>query len=147
MSMINKMKNFFMPQDDYDEEEEYEEVEQRVEPIQRQRTSTPAAMPSKVVPLNASQNHNKMEILNFTMKNYEMTGEICSYIKSRKPVIVNMQQLTPGEVQRAVDYLTGACYALSGSVERIADNIFVFAPEDINISPENIKQKNIWPNA
>jgi cell division inhibitor SepF len=139
-AMMTKMKDFFMPQDEYEEEE----IEVEREPVQKPRVSfAQPIQSSKVLPLNQNA---QMEILNFTMSSYEMTGEVSSYIKNRKPIIVNMQKLSPSEIQRAVDFLTGACYALDGTVERVGDNhIFIFAPQNVNISPEHIKQKNIWP--
>lgn len=143
-TMMNKMKDFFMPQDEYDEEE-LEEMEQR--PEQKPRQVMQPVMPQatgRVVPMGNAV--GKQEILNLTMSSYDMTGEISNYIKARKPIVVNMQQLDKMEVQRAVDYLTGACYALNGTVEKVADNIFIFAPEHISVSPEQIKQKNIWPS-
>lgn len=143
-SMMNKMKDFFMPQDEYDEEE-IEEMEQRQEIKPRQvMQPVPHQSSSRVVPMNNQV--GKQEILNLTMSTYDMTGEISNYIKARKPIVVNMQELDKLEVQRAVDYLTGACYALNGSVEKVADNIFIFAPEHINVSPEQVKQKTIWPS-
>lgn len=142
-SMMTKMKDFFMPQDEFEEEEEGQEPEVKQEPIPKHRLVSQGAIQPKTLQVNPS---GQLEILNFTMSNYDMTGEVCAYIKNRKPVIVNMQKLTPAEVQRAVDYLTGACYALNGTVERVGENnIFIFAPEHVNISPEQIKQKNIWP--
>ena len=146
---MNKMKDFLMPQDEYDDDEdELEEVEVvRQEPIvPKHRQPMPSSVPQpKLVAVGGAQN-SRMDILNFTMSNYEMTGEVFNYIKNRKPIIVNMQPLNAADVQRAVDYLTGACYALNGAVEKVADNIFVFAPENVNLSPETLKQKNTWPH-
>ena len=144
--IMTRMKDMIMSNVDFeDEDEEFEEVEHKVESIPRPRQPLPMPQAqTKLTPItNAVQ--DKMEILNFTMSNYEMTGEVAAYIKNKKPIIVNMKNLTPGEVQRAVDYLTGACYALNGSVECITDQIYIFAPESVNITPEVIKQKNIWP--
>lgn len=144
-SMMNKMKEFFNPQDEYDEDELEEMEAQRAEVKPRQviQPVPQQQQPSRVVPMGSSV--GKQEILNLTMSSYDMTGEISNYIKARKPIVVNMQELNKLEVQRAVDYLTGACYALNGSVEKVAENIFIFAPEHINVSPEQVKQKNIWP--
>lgn len=144
--LMSKFKSIFAPEDEFDEEE-YEDLEPEEEvqshaPVHTSHTITPMSMP-KVVSLNNQP--NKMEILNFTMLSYEMTGEICGYIKNRKPIIVNMEKLTPHEMQRAVDYLTGACFALNGSVEKVTDNIFIFAPDNVNINPEKIKQRNGFP--
>lgn len=140
---MSRIKNIFSPEDEYDEEE-YEEVEQEEtnhHGLVHQVTALPVSGP-KVVSLNQP---SRMEILNFNMLSYDTTGEICNYIKNRKPIIVNMEKLAPHEMQRAVDYLTGACYALNGSVEKVTDNIFIFAPEHVNINPEKIKQRSIFP--
>ena len=147
---MSKFKNIFVPEDEYDDED-YVETEPEEELPQRSASHAshtghstypaPMAVP-KVVSLNQP---NRMELLNFTMLSYDMTGEICGYIKNRKPIIVNMEKLAPHEMQRAVDYLTGACFALNGSVEKVTDNIFIFAPEHVNINPEKLKQKNNFP--
>ena len=144
---MSRFKNIFVPEDEYDEED-YEEMEQEEEVapsrsvVHTSHPVAPMAMP-KVVSLNNQP--NRMEILNFTMLSYDMTGEICSYIKNRKPIIVNMEKLDAHEMQRAVDYLTGACFALNGTVEKVTDNIFIFAPEHVNINPEKVKQRNGFP--
>lgn len=141
---MSKFKNIFVPEDEYDEDD-YEEMEEEEEAPKHASSHTvhpaPIAVP-KVVSLNQP---NRMEILNFTMLSYDMTGEICGYIKNKKPIIVNMEKLAPHEMQRAVDYLTGACFALNGSVEKVTDNIFIFAPEHVNINPEKIKQRSGFP--
>ncbi|WP_069997599.1 cell division protein SepF [Cellulosilyticum sp. I15G10I2] len=139
-SFMSKLRNIFSPQDEYDDDE-LEDMPRESEPINRNIGHTPPISPAKVVSINQS---NKMEILNFTMLSYDMTGEICSYIKAKKPIIVNMEKIDQHEMQRAVDYLTGASCALNGSVEKITENIFIFAPEHIHINPEKLKQKNIF---
>lgn len=148
-TFMNKMKDFIGLSEDFeDEEEDYEETQPIQESVARPRQTSNLSIPAgqpRLAPVTPAPTKEKMEILNFTMSNYEMTGEVATYIKNRKPIIVNMKNLTPGEVQRAVDYLTGACYALNGTVECITEQIYIFAPESINITPEAIKQKNVWP--
>ena len=54
--------------------------------------------------------------------------------------------------KKIFDFLSGATYALSGNVQKVASNIFIFAPEnvDINSSVEhkgfdfNQPQKKKW---
>nr|WP_307989465.1 cell division protein SepF [uncultured Niameybacter sp.] len=148
-ALMTRMKDLLGFNEDFeDEEDDYEETQQIQEPAPRPRPASTLSMPPsqpRLAPVTPAPTKDKMEILNFTMSNYEMTGEVATYIKNRKPIIVNMKNLTPGEVQRAVDYLTGACYALNGTVECITEQIYIFAPESVNITPEAIKQKNVWP--
>lgn len=142
---MSKFKNIFVPEEEYDEDE-YEEMEQeQQESVTRTVSNTVHPAPMSVPKVVSLSQPNKMELLNFTMLSYDMTGEICGYIKNRKPIIVNMEKLVPHEMQRAVDYLTGACFALNGTVEKVTDNIFIFAPEHVNINPEKIKQRTGFP--
>lgn len=141
---MSKFKNIFVPEDEYDEDD-YEEMEEEQEVTSRASMHTPHPAPMTVPKVVSLNQPNRMELLNFTMLSYDMTGEICSYIKNRKPIIVNMEKLVPHEMQRAVDYLTGACFALNGTVEKVTDNIFIFAPEHVNINPEKLKQRTGFP--
>lgn len=143
-NILSKFKNFLAPED----EDEYEDVEEmeterEPEPVHKQVVHpTPVPTQPKVVSLGQAA---RMELLNFTMLSYDMTGDICAYIKNKKPIIVNMEKLASHEMQRAVDFLTGACCALNGSVEKVTDNIFIFAPEHVNVNPEKLKQRNVFP--
>ncbi len=135
-SVLDKMRGFFMGyEDDYEDDYESEEevmVDIEPAPIERRRAVSPSNFSQgKVVNIHKNA---QMDIMNFKMTKYEVTGEICNYIKNRKPVVVNMQHLEKESAQRALDYLTGATFALNGSVEKIADNIFIFSPEHISIS-------------
>lgn len=146
--MLHKVKNFFgTPEDEYDEDDDFEEEEEVIEPVQKHRPTpiTQAPVPShKVLPL--SQVQSRMEILNFSMISEDKTGDISQYIKNKKPIIVNMQQLDPVVRQRVVDYLTGACEALNGTVGKVAEDILIFAPENVNITADQAKEKNNWQN-
>ena len=142
--VFDKMREWFMPSED-EYEDDYEVVEEtavEIAPISnhRRRSAVPAFQETKV--LNIHKN-SKMDIMNFTMLKYEVTGDICNYIKMRKPVVVNMEKLEKASAQRALDYLTGATVALDGTVEKIAENIFIFSPEHISVSTisEELKQK------
>ena len=141
---MSKFKNILMPEDGYDEED-YEEMEEEQEVASRANVHTAQPAPMTVPKVVSLNQPNRMELLNFTMLSYDMTGEICGYIKNKKPIIVNMEKLVPHEMQRAVDYLTGACFALNGTVEKVTDNIFIFAPEHVNINPEKLKQRTGFP--
>lgn len=134
-----------MGDDDYYEyEEDYMPEDNSVDiepPLQSTRGEVASFGQPKVLSIHKN---SKMDIMNFKMLKYEVTGEICSYIKARKPVVVNMQKLEKAAAQRALDYLTGATFALDGKVEKIADNIFIFSPQHISVSTisEELKQKN-----
>lgn|SRR5690554_5611651 len=59
---------------------------------------------------------------------------LIDYLRRREPAIVNLDK-PPAEIaQRILDMLSGAIYALNGSMHRIQDNIFLLTPEGVEIS-------------
>ena len=143
-NVIEKMRDFFSGYDEDDYEEDYQVVEDNtvdIEPQYFDRKRGNTSSQNKVVTIHKNA---KMDIMNFKMLKYDVTGDICNYIKMRKPVVVNMQHLRKEEAQRALDYLTGASFALDGHVEKVAENIFIFSPENVNISTitEEVRQKS-----
>ena len=64
---------------------------------------------------------------------YEDTQNIIDNLKSRKPVIVNMEELEIDCAQRILDFMAGAVYALNGTIYKISRGIFVVAPTNYDI--------------
>ncbi len=71
---------------------------------------------------------------------FDQTTEICDNLKSRKPVIINLQKLENEAAQRILDFLSGAVYALDGNLHKISGGIFVAAPSNVDIS-EHLKDE------
>ncbi|MDR0840970.1 MAG: cell division protein SepF [Christensenellaceae bacterium] len=64
---------------------------------------------------------------------YEDTQNIIDNLKSRKPVIVNMEELEIECAQRILDFMAGAIYALNGTIYKISRGIFVVAPTNYDV--------------
>ncbi len=59
---------------------------------------------------------------------------LIDYLKQREPAVVNLDNVEPSAAQRILDFVSGAIYALSGSVHRISGNIFLLSPEGVGIT-------------
>ena len=55
-------------------------------------------------------------------------------LKSRKPVIINLEKIDSDTARKIFDFLSGATYALNGNVQKVANNIFIFAPANVDIA-------------
>ncbi len=67
-------------------------------------------------------------------KSFDECPRLVDNLRNRKPVILNLESL-PTEVARKIfDFLSGATYALDGNVQKVADSIFIFAPENVDIT-------------
>lgn len=103
----------------------------------------------KVVNLQASI---QMEVVVLQPTAYDEAQTICDHIKSKRPVILNLEKMERGVAQRIMDFVSGSCYTLNGNIQRITNNIFILAPENIDIAGdfrEELKSNGIilpWKN-
>ena len=50
------------------------------------------------------------------------------------PIIINLEKIETETAKKIFDFLSGATYALNGNVQKVANNIFIFAPESVDIA-------------
>ena len=74
-----------------------------------------------------------MKMIVYHPVSYEDAQSIIDNLRSRKPVIVNMEDLEVNCAQRILDFLSGAIYALQGTLRKISRNIFVIAPANYDV--------------
>ncbi len=134
-------------EDDYEEpDEDYEEppakrrtplrdVNKNREPeyTSGRRTSSTTRTNPNVYSINTNV---QMQVVVIQPTCYEDAQQICDQVKAKKPVVVNLEQVEYPIAQRIMDFLSGTCYSLEGSIQRVANNIFVIAPENVEISGE-----------
>lgn len=74
-----------------------------------------------------------MKMVVYHPVSYEDTQNIIDNLKSRKPVIVNMEELEIDCAQRILDFMAGAIYAFDGTIYKISRGIFVVAPTNYDV--------------
>ncbi len=62
--------------------------------------------------------------------------EIADRLKDNRPVIVNLQMAERDLQRRMIDFCSGVTYALSGEMEKVADQVFLLAPTNVKVSDE-----------
>lgn len=67
-------------------------------------------------------------------KSFDECPRLVDSLKSKKPVIINLERIDMELARKIFDFLSGATYALNGNVEKVANNIFIFAPESVDIA-------------
>lgn len=65
---------------------------------------------------------------------YEDVQLLIDHLKMREQVIVDFSNVNQTSVYRILDFMSGAIYALGGSIQQITKNIFLFAPAGITIT-------------
>jgi cell division inhibitor SepF len=62
--------------------------------------------------------------------------EIGDKVKSSQPVIVNLQGVERGLSRRIIDFSSGLAYAVGGQMDRVADQVFLLTPSNVEVSAE-----------
>jgi cell division inhibitor SepF len=61
---------------------------------------------------------------------------IADRFKAQIPVIINLQGADTDLSKRLIDFASGLTYALDGSMQRVADKVFLLTPRDVELSAE-----------
>ena len=67
---------------------------------------------------------------------------IVNKIKENKTVVVNLKNTEYEDGRKIFDFLNGAVFALEGTINRIADNVFILAPKQVSVSTEMQKDED-----
>ena len=62
--------------------------------------------------------------------------EIGDRLKANQPVIVNLQGADRELARRMIDFCSGCTYALGGSMDKVAEHVFLLTPSNVEVSAE-----------
>lgn len=115
--------------DDFDEVNENNiEFESSVEPIISNKKTN-----NKVVNIHTTASA-KVNIIKPLA--YEEATEICDALKNRRIVVINTSALENKIAQRLLDFVSGACYALSGTLQEIERGVYLLSPSNVEVTSE-----------
>jgi cell division inhibitor SepF len=61
-------------------------------------------------------------------RTYNDAQEIADHFKEGQPVIINLEGVDAGVSRRIIDFASGMCYGLSGTMERVAQGVYLVKP-------------------
>ena len=62
--------------------------------------------------------------------------EVADKLKVSQPVIVNLQNVDRDLSRRIIDFASGLCYGIGGQMERVANQVFLLTPSNVEVSAE-----------
>ncbi len=80
--------------------------------------------------------HRQMKPQVVTPTRFSDAQEIGDLVKGNHPVIVNLQASERDLARRMIDFCSGLSYALSGGMEKVAEQVFLLTPSNVEVSPE-----------
>lgn len=144
--LINKMLNFVGWESEGEESLEEDQGIMKEEQNQSaQFLHSISKKQNKVVNIHSN---SQFKVVVMQPENFEDAREICDHLKSKKPVVINLEEVQKECAQRIVDFLSGAVYALDGEIQKVSSGIFIIAPSNVDIMGEfrdEFKNKGVFP--
>jgi cell division inhibitor SepF len=69
-------------------------------------------------------------------RSFNDAQQIADRFKDSVPVILNLQSADTELSKRLIDFASGLTYALDGSMQRVADKVFLLTPRNVEVSAE-----------
>lgn len=105
-------------------------------PVKQERAVRPAAS-SKITPMRSNKKNAQaptMEVCVIKPTSMEDTREIADTLVDNSTVILNLEGIDVELAQRIIDFTSGACYSLGGSLQKVSSYIFVLGPYNVDIT-------------
>jgi cell division inhibitor SepF len=62
--------------------------------------------------------------------------EVADKYKNNQPVIINLQGAPRDLSRRLIDFASGLCYGLGGQMEKVANQVYLLTPSNVEVSAE-----------
>lgn len=127
MKVIDKLLDFmgFTQQ----EEEDMVEETHLLEDLPEIKARKPKG---HVVPFNTVKEQIKVILLE--PDSFDDCQQIADNLKSRRCVIINLENMDMGLARRVIDFVGGTAYALGGTLQKIGAGIIIAVPNNVDIS-------------
>ncbi len=135
--------------DDYDDDEDDDDDDDDMSFLKRssrtasESTRTPqrsSAGSSKFVSINGQRTQKNMNnrgngtVYVIKPQDFNEAQTVTDYLREGKAIVVNLESIDIEVAQRVIDFIGGSCYALDGSLQAISANIFIAAPDAVDVS-------------
>lgn len=97
--------------------------------------------------LNIHTNNN-IKLVVYEPSKYEEAPKMVEDLKNRKIVVINLEEMEIEPKKQIFDFLNGSIYALDGNIQKVSKDIFILAPNNVEIDArlkEELKNKGIFP--
>lgn len=103
-----------------------------------------AGKKNKVVKIHTTA---QLKLVVLQPESFEEARDIANHLKSKKPVVMNLEAVDRDVQRRIVDFLSGAVFALDGNIQKVSNGIFLIAPYNVGIMgdfKDELRNKGIF---
>ena len=99
-------------------------------------TSSSSSRSSRPTRLRSADTGSKASVHLVLPRSFNDAQQIADKFKDSVPVILNLQSADNELSKRLIDFASGLTYALNGSMQRVADKVFLLTPRNVEVSAE-----------
>ncbi len=139
-SLLNKMKSFVGLDTDFDDEQEFLDAGAEDE-------KEFSVKKGKVVNIHTT---TQLKVVVVSPESFDEARDIAEHLKTKKPVVINLEGVESEVARRIVDFLSGAVFSLDGNIQKISRGIFLIAPYNVGIMGDfndELRSKVVFPEA
>lgn len=104
----------------------------------------------KVTKLKEVKMEKTTKVFVIEPNSFEDSQIIGDKFKNDIPVIVNLQNESSEVAKRIIDFCSGLTYALNGSIEKVADKVFLVTPSNVEVTSaekEILREKGLYEDS
>ena len=113
------------------EETNYEEPVQQTSSRRGVSAQVSDAGSARVISVNNGMSSSRMVITQPTC--YNDVEEVGTYLKSKKSVIINLENVGKEDARRVLDFLSGATFMIEGNIQKVSSLIYLMTPRTVEI--------------
>lgn len=104
------------------------------------QSARPASSNNKLVEFNSNSRQRsesyrgRSEVYVIKPQEINEAQTVTDFLRNGKTIVINMEGVELAPAQRIIDFIGGACYALNGTLQAISANIFIAAPDNIEVT-------------
>ena len=72
---------------------------------------------------------------------FDSAPQIANHLLNRRTVVLNLEATNKETARRLLDFLSGVVFSLNGNIKRVANNTYVIAPCNVDVSDGPITDK------
>ena len=76
----------------------------------------------------------KVNVVVIEPETFNDAQQIAGNLQKKKPVVINFEKTETETAKRIIDFISGTMYALNGEIKKIGHNVFLCAPNNVNVS-------------
>lgn len=147
MGFFDAMKKITKPYDDeeyYEDEEYYDEEpivpQEEYEEDRYARAAAPAYGGSNAPETHRSGaravstgNGTQLQVVVAKPEGFDKVAELADQLRSKRAILLNLENTNKDTAKRLVDFLCGCSYALDGTLKKVATNTYLLTPYNVEI--------------